>query len=307
MHHTNDIHAVPVLIGATQSLVGARKKVVKYETNRQIKTWSFYFLLKSLTTSGQLQQWICQRQHLLAFTQCNEGTFRSRLNELKKLNLATVDAGYNINLTSYRKAATILGIEYKGTTLIAHKPGNGVSQSFQYSLMADEIRANQDDQLKAIRRKLSQNPLLAHSIDMLLCENGAVYQNLNNLQYFQEQLLRLQKKAFREGSEDFALAFELRADLNRSQKKLQEVYNYISPRSINYIKSVLKKAGLITIKKVKVESNVRSRIFVPGDDGRPKQGYLWLKQQAATLWQLCDQIIVSPLKPIRHAQSSFAA
>ena len=105
---------VPILIGAADHLVYCRELRNKYQTNRTIKTWATYFLLKALTPSGLIKHWTAQRQRLLSFCKMTENCFRARLNEMKALQLVTITDTRSIRLVSYQRAAEILDIPYEG-------------------------------------------------------------------------------------------------------------------------------------------------------------------------------------------------
>lgn len=287
---------ISVLIGASNKLVGARELRNKYCTNRQIKTWAFYFLLKSLSSSGQIQHWIKQREFLLEFLKCNEQTFRSRINELVKLGLVEIAPGYTLILTSYKNAASILEIEYLGTTQINYdytQPGKNL---FSYSITAEEILNNQDTQRTALTYHLEKNQLLLNLLSHALIHEGCDARKLNNdPQYFQESLLKLQEASFKQGSDNYTEVMQRRADVNRGVKKIAKDHNYKSIRSVTYLKRALEKLGLIKVVKRFIVSDVRSRRYVPAEAGKqqPKSGYMWLKTAQTTCWQLCDQLIVN--------------
>jgi len=121
---------VAVLKGAASELVTHRELRNSYKTNRSIKTWATYFLLKSLTTSGHISNWTAQKADLLDYCKMTENCFRARLRELQTLKLITVaKKNRNIELTSFTTAAEILGIEYAGTIKIEYndkQPGQNI-------------------------------------------------------------------------------------------------------------------------------------------------------------------------------------
>ena len=122
---------VPVIAGCCAYLVDGRQLVNKYETNRSIKTWAHYFLLKALTTSGFIQEWTRQKASLLEYTRMNENSFRTRLAEMKALGLCTISKQHSITLISYRRAADILGIQYTGTNDIQYDTTKKTNQLFR--------------------------------------------------------------------------------------------------------------------------------------------------------------------------------
>jgi len=288
-----NIHLVPVLYGASTQLVAHRELRNKYCTNRSIKVWSTYFLLKSLTSSGYIQHWIQQREWLLEFLQINEQTLRSRIKELQRLQLLQIKPGYSLQLVSYKKAASILGIDYAGIFTIAYDRGLKGTNTFAYMLTADEFRSNQDTQRSALIHNLDKNPMLLNLLHELLLHQGCNAQRLkSDPAYLQEQLLKLQERSFKQGSDILGEIMQRRADINRGVKKIAEHHGYKHHRSVTYLKRVMEKLGIIAIEKRTVLSEARSRRYVPGVQSR-KNGYMWMKEARITCWTLCDQITIN--------------
>ena len=281
---------IKVLAGAAAVLVDSRSLVTKYETNRVIKTWAHFFLLKSLTSSGIIKAWTKQKTFLLDFTKMNENSFRTRLLEMKALKLCTVDINTRtITLTSYETAAEILGIEYTGTHSIEYKTATNANQIFQYQLRGDDIRQNQQDQQKELMRKVDKNPLLKSQLTILMQQTfGVTEKQLRQNSFFQEKLLLLQIESFQHGSTLYDIIHSLRADINRSVTGIQKSHSCKSASTISYMKKVMEKYGLLKIEKKTIDSDtdVRSRKTLPGG----KDGYKWIKGKKTTAWVLCDQL-----------------
>lgn len=296
-------HRVPVLSGAEKVLCAERELRNKYCTNRAIKTWATYFLLKSLTTSGVIQNWQAQK-NLLAFLHMSRNTFKARLDEMEALKLCTCEGivrpsgklvGERIVLTSYEKAADILDIPFEGTTDIYYNeklPGN---QIFQYYLRAAEIAGNQIRQLEALNYYLEKNPLIREQLFALLVQQMGAdgFRLQQSGLYVQQQLLLLQKKAFREGSEVADIINAFRADINRCAATIRDHHCYKSIVSVGYMKRKLQKLQLVSIGKETIESQCRARLYITDRaTGAKRDGYRWLKRQKATAWQLTDQVNV---------------
>lgn len=290
------IYNVPVLLGAVEILVAERYLRNKYQTNRDIKYWSTYFLLKALTTSGKIENWRAQRPLLFAWLQMNENTFYSHLRALKEKGLLTVDKQFNITLVSYKDAAGILDIIYGGTATVPYNPiKNAGNQIFQYIIRAEEIVAAKDRQLNALMYYLDQNPPLRNDLITLMRHHGANEERLlNDVLYFQERLLKLQMQLFRHGSEILEYVFSRRADINRGVRAIQKAHCYVSHRSVSYLKRRMKELKLIEVQKICVESKKRCRIYVPAPgEKKSRDGYKWIAGSGKTAWFLTDQIIVN--------------
>jgi len=286
-------HYIPVLTGAPEALVAQRELRTKYETNRAIKTWSIFFLLKSLTTSGLIKNYAGQAHELAEFCQCNKKTLIRRIEELQKLGLLKFN-GTNILLSSYIKAASILGINYNRLFRITYNPheykGN---QIFQHLLRVEEIRNNQQKQLGALILNLEKNPLVTEQLMPLLAKQGCkLYRIRTDAKYLQEQLLKLQQTAFIEGSDFLTEIQRFRADVNRSVNGFKKQHHYKSSQSVSYLKKILQKQKLIDVVKKCIYSKERTRLYVPASDGSRKDGYKWLPRLKKTAWFLTDQITV---------------
>ncbi len=297
------MYQVRYLTGAPDALVSCRelrgqyckKRKEGYETNRDIKIYASFFLLKALTTSGLITNWRSQRTLIFTWLQLNERTFNRQLQEMQKKKLVTGDTDHNIHLASWQEAARILDITYTGTTIIHFNPyKHAGKQTFQYLLRAEEIEANKKLQHKALMNKLDKNPMLKNDLHLLLIRHGADDQRLiKDHLYYQERLLQLQMQLFKAGSEILSYAFAVRADINRGVKKIAEHHHYKSAQSVSYMKRRMARLDIITIKKLKVVSEARSRLYIPSEDGRRRDAYKYFKDQKQTALILTDQININ--------------
>jgi hypothetical protein len=311
LHDITHLKLVPVLAGAAEELVTHRELRHSYCTNRSIKTWSTYFLLKSLTTSGVINAWTKQKSELLAYVKCTENAFRARLSEMAALKLVSITSNRSLLLTSYQNAAGILGIAYTGTIKIEYNVQLPGQQIFQYFLKAQEIRSNQQKQTEALWYHAGKNPLLKDALCQQLLQSGANRKRLAEQQYFQQQLLKLQQTAFKEGSPLFGIIHTLRADINRSCRGIQKEHGYKSAQSVSYLKKRLTQISLASIQKISIESKERSRLYVqePGEK-RKKDAYKWIPAKQVTAWVLCDQLNIQfktiQQKTIQHEKNKAA-
>lgn len=218
--------------------------------------------------------------------------FRTRLAELQQLNLITLQSNRTIKLVSFEKAAEILGILYEGTIKIEYDETLPGQQIFQYFLRAEEIRSNQHKQLKALWYYAGKQPLLKDAlITLLIQQNGCEEKDLrSNVSNFQQQLLKLQQNAFKEGSPLLDIIHTFRADINRSVNCIQDHHGYRSKQSVSYMKKVMLKSNIITVTKVCIESTNRSRLYVVVDGKRTRDAYKYIAARQTTAWFLTDQI-----------------
>jgi hypothetical protein len=287
----NNIISVPVLVGAANELCSHRELRTTYCTNRSIKTWAHFFLLKSQTTSGVIQNWIKQKQELLSFCKINEQTFRARCKELIALKLITIHPqSHNITLASFTTAAEIMGIEYNGIINIDYDTTAEGTQIFQYILRCEEIRENKQCQISALHYYAKTNSLLWQHLTLLLTEKGAHAKQLeNDAHYFQLQLLALQQVAFRHGSELYKIIMQLRADVNRSVEGIKRAHNYKAAQSVSYMKGRMEAFKIIEVEKKVVYSPKRSHLYIPTSTGQ-RELTKWLAKRKETAWFLCDNL-----------------
>ncbi len=262
-----------------------------YKTNRSIKTWATYFLLKSLTTSSYINDWTKQKEELLSYCKITENCFRARLRELQQLQLITVNKkNRSITLTSFTTAAEILGIDYTGTIKIEYNEKVEGQQVFQYYLVMDEVRCNQQAQLEALNYKANKNPQLKEILLSVMMQHGADKAQLQEHKYFQEYLLKVQLYFFKAGSDIYSVISQLRAQINRSVQGIQRQYGYKAAQSVSYLKKRLKKLGIAAIEKTKVESDVRERLYVAGSGGVKVEANRYCLKTKRTVLFCCDAI-----------------
>jgi len=294
---------VKLLIGAPAALVSRRHLRNNYQTNQEIKYWSTWFLLKSLTTTSYIQHWISQREYLLAWLQMNENTFRRHLAWLKSMDLLELDKkNYSIRLCGYQHAAEIMEISYEGIYEVGFDPINKTpgKQTFQYVLRTEEFEHHKNRQASALMYKIDHNPSsLKDDLLYYLLQAGADYHRLQaDPAYYADRLLRLQIRFFKEGSELFQYIMSFRADINRGAKLIKKHHQYKSCQSVAYMKRKMLKLGIASIWKVAMESEARMRFYIPAqEDTAPnrirngmQEGYKWLKEAKSTMWVLTDQV-----------------
>lgn len=310
--HPDKLYQVKILKGAPDALVSCRelrghyctKPGQKgYETNREIKIWSVFFLLKAMTTAPFITNWRKQRPLLFTWLQMDEKTFYSFLTQLKKKNLITVDRMFNIHLASWEQAAHILDCFDSSLLTIPFNPyKHEGKQVFQHFLRSEEILSNQTLQHDTLMDKLDKNSSLRDDLLLLMSRQGADRQRLSEDRvYYRERLLQLQLRLFKEGSDLLDYSFTFRADINRGVKKIKEHHKYKSAQSVSYMKRRLAKHGIITIKKVKIVSEARARIYIPHEEKENsfRDGYKWFKDQKQTALILSDQITLNYERPKR--------
>lgn len=296
------INGAPAAMVSLRELRGQHVTTGKaYETNRNIKYYSTWLLLKSLSTSSKIEGWIYQKKYLLHWLQMNENTFRRHLAWLKQEELLTIDkSSFSIRMCGYAAAAEHMGIEYAGTYQVPFNPNKYEGkQTFQYLLRTEEFEFHKQRQLDAFTYKLENNPSLKQDLLYWLLDNGADYLRLQNEPaYYAEQLVILQAKFFRDGSENLAYVMSFRADLNRGVKLIKKHHKYRSMQSVTYMKRRMLDLGFAEVFNVPIPSKKRSRFYIPADADTPpgrvhngmRDGYKYDKANKRTVWNLTTQV-----------------
>lgn len=296
-----EVYLVPVLRGAADHLITLREIKVVRRVNPHLRYWATWFLLKTISSSGVINRWNKQKLFLLQYLRLSDSTLRSQLATMKRLGLITQchKATGNITLCSYKEAAQIMGIEYKGETTVEYKPNEykNEQQVFRYILVAQEAESNQADQLKELYRKFQKN-LSGSATELLqeLRQLGYTDEALSNPKQFQQALMRLQKIVFRDKSGLTDVAFSLRADINRSVHTWATHHGYAHGQSASFLKNKFRKLGLASIEQVIINSDDRCRIYYT-EKGEKKDGYKWNEKALQTAWRLCDQVTVHITPP----------
>lgn len=283
-------YRIPVLVGIAAHAVSQRALVNKYETNRFIRYVALFHLLKAISPGvGIIQNWRSQQPLICTFLGISERTLWSLLKLLCDKQLAVVDK--DIKLVSWKEAAHIFEIPYQGTTTINYNPfKNAGKQDFQYLLRGMEVQNNQVKQLETLLYKLDQNLSAKNELFVEMVRRGADLQRLQKEPlYLVQQLLQLYVNAFKEGTAICLYIMTYRADLNRGVKGIQKDHCYKSMQSVAYMKRRMREWGVIEVEKKRVESKVRTRLYVPEGEGK-RDGYKWNGITKRTIWFLCDQI-----------------
>lgn len=297
--------------GAVEALVCGREIRVKYETNRTIKTWSAFFILKALTTAGKIGDWQQQAEHLEAVLQCNHNTLRQRLSEMKALKLIkftdSTNRKKNIHFASWQTASAILNIPEYGTfEEIEYCPASQKGcQVFAHLVRVREIQNATVRQLDGLMYHINKNPLLRDALTIEIDREYGIAPKSGV--EFQQQLLKLQKQSFEKGSATYDIIHQRRADINRSVFSIQAHHAYKGLASVSYMKTKLKKLGLVTVTHTVIESKERNRLhYNTGIQGvgklGQKDGYKYNKRSKSTLMVLCDDI-----KPVKKTENAAPA
>lgn len=235
------VHQIKILKGITPILVGKRELRTSYVTGTEIKSLGFMFLLKSMTTAGQIKNYPKQLKAISAFCKCSKGTFYTRLYELVQMGLVKVDR-YTIHLASFKKIAE----HYELPTIEFHLINYDTEdkgKTIEYILKTVEIAENQQRQQNEVQRKINKTPEIELAYNSLCrAQNKPAEFTLKNLH-------TKQRETYSVGADDYDVLHSINPDLNRSAKSIKKAYGHVSVRNVAYLKRQLNKRGLATVTK----------------------------------------------------------
>lgn len=264
-------------IGISRLLVQERTLRVKYQTNRQIKYYGFFCILKSTTTSGLIQNYLKQIDFLCSITKRSKSSFYNYINACIKLGLL-VKEGNSLRLKNWTSILAQFNLKDKAFLEYEYDIDNK-EQTPEYFMMIAEIRENQSYQVNSIIKEIQQNPQLKD----LLNEKKVNEQTALKLH-------RMQVQTFINGcggsERIYSIIHCINADFQRNASKLRKDFNFKSHLSVAYMKYQLVKRGLAQIQRRFICSESRMR------KNRNQYFTGWDEVLKVSTWQLPDEIIL---------------
>jgi hypothetical protein len=264
--------------------VSERSLVNKYETNQVIRALDTWLVLKHETTSGLIQCWNKQKDHLLKICKCSETVFRHRIKLLLSINLVSLYKiecrNDSIKVCSWDQLGKCLGIDTKNTLTIQYKITD--DKKIFHWLIATDIQHNKNRQDIAILTKLEKNPEVKAAVIAELIKTGADQLRLDDLEYFLTRLRLCYFSDFVRVSEIHDVMIQIRPDNNRGVRAAADAWGCKHPVTVSYWKKILHRKKVIDVSKLQVTSQNRVR--------NKECRVLWLKKEQQTLLCLCDQI-----------------
>jgi len=238
--------------GFASYLVRQREQRSVYQTNRAVKVYGFFSLLKTITSTGIIKNYHQQITDISQLTKRSTSSVYAYIGHCKKLGLLTTE-GRNIQLTGW-KAIINKHDECVYTpiyTTLQYDPANEL-QTAEYMIYAAEIAENQQKQTKAVIKSIGNNLLLAEALNV---KQTTTKKDVETLQ-------RLQVLTFVSGKTDpdYELIHSLNADVQRTAKTLRKAYGMKSRRTVKYLKKQLIKRGIAKVEKRLLQSPDCSRV-----------------------------------------------
>lgn len=262
-----------------------RKKGNK--THPLMKVFGFYLLLKAeAPNSGWIQNYTKQIAALSKNFGISQRSFFTYMNELERLKLAFREKN-NIRIVSWDQLGKVLDISTKKRTQI--KFNYDGSQKIHWWFSAIDIKDNQERQAYMIWKKVNKNSEIKNDLLTAMYKRNFDKTKLNNPEYFAGRLFSLYVEDFKTGTEVHDLLIRIRADVNRSVKKL--AYDWcISAQLTSYWKKKMHKQKIIDVAKITVVSQ-----WTRETNDCHKNHFchvIWNDKLKERVWFLCDQISV---------------
>lgn len=252
MIHTTAIK-IKIPLQILSSLFETRTLVNKYETHSTLKAYGNFFLLKTITTSGRINNYQEQKKKLCELLKCTRNTFPKIIAHLEQLQLAKVEAN-DLIITSFKNAAEALQISnYKRENNITIDYDLSNKQKIQHLIFGAEIVINQQKQFEAINKKLVYNSEAYNNLIVAVCQlTGMDLKTVQKMpmDQFIKTLFELQKSQFVKESNYFKLLNIVRCDINRKLGNLVSAWGFKSFLSATYTKRILDKLGVIKLEKI---------------------------------------------------------
>lgn len=259
------------------NIIQLRKQKNKYEINVLTKPVAFYYLLKTLTTSGIIQNYFEQINEICALCDITKPTFYKRLKECKKLNLLSYSRKTGtITLVSYYKLAETF--DYTSTNLVTveFKPSE---QKLHHVLEALYLQLAEQARALAFEKRIKSNPELRKELDK--------YITTDEKGNYATALKALQIEAFKQGHEKYTEIFLLNPFTTCNSKTMCLMFNFKSEQSIAYLKSKLQRNKLLTVRPQTTISQTNQRI---------KHAFIkWDNENKRTIWVRPDQLDYAPI------------
>lgn len=262
--------------GLASHLVNQRELRTVYQTNRAVKVYGFFALLKTITESGVIKNYHSQITDIGTLTKKSRTGVYTYISQCKTIGLLKVNGG-NLYLNSWQDAVnTVDCAYYSGLYTTLQYDTTHDKQTPEYLIYAAEIKENQDRQTLAVIKQIENNLPLANTL--------GVGQNVQPKHVM--ELHKLQVFTFVNGKSenDYSLIHSCRADVQRTAKTLRKTYGMKDRRSVKYLKMQLAIRGIATIAKRVLESDCRNRV----NKNLYYTGYI--KETQKTFWKQPDLI-----------------
>lgn len=304
-----------ILNGLGSQVVKKRQLRGIYCTNREIKAYALFVLLKEYTTSGIIHNYASQIPQIAEQLKCSKATIFTYLNyaeqigllqrerKLLKIGKSTFRTGGRIILRSWQSVAQIFELPEKEFTTINYETDN--KQKLEHIIAALEFKENSEKQAIAIHYKIAKNPIVVHAFKLFWHSQG-----IQNMAFTMENLRKAQEHIFAHGASEsiyLPLLELVNPDISRSAHTIARAHG-IHPMNVAYLKRKLQKTAIVAI----MQSNnpvcaFKTDVRPDYVRGRKQKAYpKWCNETKKRTWLKPDRVIVNPFLTLVQNQPQTA-
>ena len=270
--HTDLLHQV----------IATRTKNDFYQTNKLIKTVGAYYVLKSLTTSGIIQDYHKNIDKLCSYLNCSVPTFYKLIRNCERSNYLKRSQG-NLILASYSGFVETFDCILTRFTTVKY---NYQEQKYTHTLEAAFLQLKERERSKTFESKFKANKDLVQDLSTVI--------NPDKNGNYQTALEAMQKWAFNKGHDKMYSIFYLNPFPSVNSKTMCAMFGFKSEQSIAYLKTKLTKSKLITVKKEQIPNTIHIPVKL-----RPKHLFTsWNAKNKQVNWVLPDRLNYAPILEI---------
>lgn len=288
MNQQSHILHIKIPVALAGEILCMREKRNSYETNRTLKNFTSFLILKAASTYGVYNNYRKQIGYIATLCQCSKQTMFKRLAWMESETLLQFEGG-NIRLNGWKHVATKYGVSLKQFKTI--HCDTSIHKNLHLHFFAAEIEENKKRQAYMIERKLNKNSALKNAVQNVCIQFGADKAKIENFAYLHKYMQTIFTTSFIAKPDIHNLLINVRPDCNRSVKTLAAAWEFKSPQSVSYYKAKLAAEKIASIDKGKrITSQTRAR--------NEAAHVIWNKSRKQTVLCLVDHIEILQQNPL---------
>lgn len=236
-----------ILKGLATEACFLREKRNSYETNRALKAFGLWVLLKNETTSGFINDPHKQSENLEKLCKASFRTIRRYVSWAEDYGLIRKSDQNGWALSSYSEVCDKYLLKPVFTEFEYDETDE--KKTIEYYLKALEIAENREKQIYTYNKKQKLNPQIKPALEVEAANYGKRAEAIKT----PEDLFKLQKQLFSYGgshSQTYNVVQNfLNPDFQRSARTIRKAHKFKSVLSVTYMKRQLEKRGFATIEK----------------------------------------------------------
>jgi len=261
------------------NIIQTRELNNRYQTNKLIKYVGAYYILKSLTPSGVIQDTHQQISELCRYLNCTTPTFYKLIKNCEKLGYLK-RTRQTIVLTSYSAFTETFDAVFTRFTKVKY---NYKKQKFNHVLESAYLQLKEQERARTFENKMQANKDLQEELSTVI--------NPDKNGKWQKSLEAIQKEAFNKGHKKMYQIFYLNPFTTCNSKTMTKMFGFKSEQSIAYLKAKLIKKNLIRVEKITVSNT----IHIPKNLRVKHLFTAWDSKKKQVKWILPDTLHYAPI------------